>query len=84
MVKKKRRLKKKVKIFIWLFIIVLLLVSVSFFVIKLINKNVDNNDQDIIKENKVDSDKVISEIVSYDIGVSEYFLKLIYNDYGVE
>ena len=84
MVKKKRRLKKKVKLFIWLFIIFLLLFCFGSVVIKLINNNVDDINQDIIKENKLDSDKVISEIVSYDIGVSEYFLKLLYNDYGID
>ena len=84
MVKKKRRLKKKVKLFIWLFIIFLLLLCFGSVVRKLINNNVDDINQDIIKENKIDSDKVISEIVSYDIGVSEYFLKLLYNDYGID
>lgn len=82
MVKKKRRLKKKVKIFMWLFIIILLLFSC--FIIKLNSKDVDKNEGNVINNNKIDSDKVIGEIIQYDIGVSEYFLKLIYNDYGID
>ena len=85
MVRKRRKLKKKVKLFLYFLIFIIVVSFVSIVILKFNDKEVvKDNNNDKKEENKINSDDVIKEIVSYDIGVSEYFLKLIYNDYGLD
>lgn len=84
MVKRKRKLKKKVRIFLYIVLVIIFVISLGVFFIKFNDINYNNNNYIEDEEDEIDIDMVINQIVSYDIGVSEYFLKLIYNDYGMD
>ena len=85
MAKKRRKLKKNVKRFLCFLLIVIIIDGFCFIFFKFNdNEKNKNNDNGSKLEDKIDSDLVIRDILSYKIGIDEVFLNFIDENYGVD